>query len=56
MGPEEQFLLGVLISLAIFCVVVAFWPPFWAKRRRNRQLNLPPPSSACRRNSTESVP
>lgn len=50
-------------SLLLFCGWMFLWFALCAfgwkwllRRNRNRMINMPPPNSACRRNSTEAVP
>jgi hypothetical protein len=50
-------------SALLFCGWMFLWLALcvfgwkWILRRnRNRMINLPPPSQACRRNSTEALP
>jgi hypothetical protein len=46
----EFYLRGVLAVLGLACVLGCV-----TRQRRNKRINLPPPSVACRRNGPESL-
>lgn len=44
-----------LIAALAYFVVCGIACIGWRRHQRNKRINLPPPSSACRRNGVESL-
>jgi hypothetical protein len=53
MSDGEFFAWGLV---ALYFLLVGLWLSVRRRRQRNKRINLPPPSVACRRNSTEATP
>jgi hypothetical protein len=48
----DRVLFGTFVILGLACLICMV---NWRRRRENKRINLPPPSSACRRNGVESL-